>query len=169
MENKTPIPSSKSPSKSFRKNIPEKEHGFTLVELIIVIIIVGVLAALGMTQYTLIVEKARTAEAKVRIGAMRDLAYQYYIEHGSLTGIQYADVGVDNTCTSTDYYSYWSYDAGSWLSLVATRCTSGGKSPDVDVSRQYYIAMKWYPSTGLVRWVCVYILGGRSCFGLPTS
>ena len=145
------------------------KRGFTLIELIVVIIIVGILAAVGMTQYSSIVEKARTAEAKVHIGTMRQLAYEYYLNNGSLAGITNADVGVTNTCTSTDYYTYWSYDASSWLSLVATRCTSGGKSPDVDVSRQYYIAMKWYPSTGLVRWVCVYILSGRSCFGLPTS
>ncbi|MHB8158241.1 MAG: prepilin-type N-terminal cleavage/methylation domain-containing protein [Desulfocucumaceae bacterium] len=48
-------------------------RSFTLIELIVVIIIVGILAAVGISQYSLTVEKARTAEAKVRIGAMRQL------------------------------------------------------------------------------------------------
>jgi prepilin-type N-terminal cleavage/methylation domain-containing protein len=34
-------------------------RSFTLVELIIVVIIVGILAALGLTQYSLVVEKSR--------------------------------------------------------------------------------------------------------------
>ncbi|MBU0547795.1 MAG: prepilin-type N-terminal cleavage/methylation domain-containing protein, partial [Candidatus Omnitrophica bacterium] len=33
--------------------------GFTLIELIVVIIIVGILASVGMTQYTKVVEKGR--------------------------------------------------------------------------------------------------------------
>jgi len=43
--------------------------GFTLVELIIVIIIVGVLAAVGISQYSLTVEKSRLAEAKIHLGS----------------------------------------------------------------------------------------------------
>ncbi len=36
---------------NFKNIVSEKEHGFTLIEIIIVIIIVGILAAVGMTQY----------------------------------------------------------------------------------------------------------------------
>jgi len=99
-----------------------------------------------MTQYTLIVEKARTAEARVRIGVMRQLAYQYYLENGSLTGIQYADVGVDNTCASTDFYRYYVNNYTTYANLAAYRCTSGGKTPNA--SRAYYYYLQFYPGTG---------------------
>ena len=73
------------------------KRGFTLIEIIIVIIIVGILAAAGITQYSLMVEKSRLAEAKIRIGAMRQLAHEYYMNNGTVMGIAYSDVGVDYT------------------------------------------------------------------------
>ena len=162
---------SKSPIKSFTslKNIvSEKEHGFTLIEIIIVIIIVGILAAVGISQYSITVEKGRTAEAKARIGTMRQLAYQYYLENGSMAGIQYADVGVDYTCAATDFYRYYVYDwtAGyGYLGLGAERCTSGGKTPNA--SRAYRVYMQFYPSTGKSTWHCWYLDNTSPCFGMP--
>jgi prepilin-type N-terminal cleavage/methylation domain-containing protein len=40
------------------------KKGFTLLELIVVIVIIGVLATLGLTQYASMVERGRSAEAK---------------------------------------------------------------------------------------------------------
>jgi type IV pilus assembly protein PilE len=104
-------------------------RSFTLIELIVVIIIVGILAAVGMTQYSTLVEKGRFAEARVRIGAISKLAYEYYLNNGTYTGITNPDLNVDNTCYSTDYYRYTSSTIASTVSLYAYRCTSGGKSP----------------------------------------
>ncbi len=149
------------------KNIlSEKEHGFTLIELIVVIIIVGILAAVGMTQYTLIVEKARTAEAKVRIGAMRTLAYNYYLVNGSLTGMQNADLGVDNTCVSTGYFRFtsWVRPALGVVWLYAYRCAADGKVPSA--SRLYRYCLRFFPATGWGAWGCTYLDDSSSCFGL---
>ncbi|MDD4893896.1 MAG: prepilin-type N-terminal cleavage/methylation domain-containing protein [Candidatus Omnitrophica bacterium] len=120
------------------KNIvAEKEHGFTLLELIVVIIIIGILATVGLTQYTKQVERSRFAEGKANVGIMRQLAYEYYLKNGTLSTITSADVGIVTGstilppgCVSTHYFYYavaWSTD--TTVSLVAVRCTSGGKSP----------------------------------------
>jgi prepilin-type N-terminal cleavage/methylation domain-containing protein len=129
-----------------------KTRSFTLVELIIVVIIVGILASLGLTQYSALVEKSRLAEAKVRLGVMRNLAYEYYLNNGNMSAITNADVGVTNTCTSTDFYRYYIVDvAAASLNMIAFRCTSGGKAPNA--STAYYYYMHYVPSTGESRWI----------------
>jgi prepilin-type N-terminal cleavage/methylation domain-containing protein len=152
--------------KRFIQPLKSPIKSFTLVELIIVVIIVGILASLGLTQYSLMVEKSRLAEAKIRIGVMRNLAYEYYLNNGTLTGMQNADVGVDFTCTSTDSYRYYQNVASTYVQLIADRCTSGGKSPNA--TREYYYSMNYYPATGQSSWFCHYADDSSPCFGLPT-
>lgn len=144
------------------------KRGFTLIEIIIVIIIVGILAAAGITQYSLMVEKSRLAEAKIRIGAMRQLAHEYYMNNGTVMGIAYSDVGVDYTCRSDGFYRYNATGyAPGYVNLRAYRCTNQGKTPNVDRGYNYF--MTYYPATGESKWCCYYNDDTSSCFGLPTS
>jgi len=158
-------PQPQSPIKplTFNNALSNNKRAFTLIELIVVIIIVGVLAALGISQYSITVEKSRLAEARVRIGTMRQLAYQYYLENGSVTGMLNADVGVDNTCVSTDYYRYFIYQWGTSAQFNAVRCDWGGKTPNV---RSYMYSMYYVFGSGEVVWHCHYT-DGSPCFGLP--
>ncbi len=144
------------------------KHGFTLIELIVVIIIVGILAALGLTQYSTIIEKSRTAEAKIRIGAMRQLAHEYYLNNGTMTGITNADVGVDNTsCSSTSFYSYFIGATSTYVTLYARRCLNGGKTPNASFAWWYDYYLRYYPATGQCTWYCWLLYTGGACFGLP--
>jgi len=77
--------------------------------------------------------------------------------------MQYADVGVDNTCASTDFYRYYVNNYTTYANLVALRCTSGGKTPNA--SRAYYYYMVYYPGTGQSDWHCHYD-DSSPCFGL---
>ena len=56
--------------------------GFTLIELMIVIIIVGVLAAAAVPIYTGFVRRAYTTEAKATVGTIRSSEQVYKAEHG---------------------------------------------------------------------------------------
>ncbi len=142
-------------------------RSFTLIELIVVIIIVGILAAVGISQYSLTVEKSRLAEAKVRIGAMRQLVYEYYLNNGTKANITDSDVGVNNICSSSDFYRYTTtYGGGAlYLNLSAYRCTINGKTPDA--SREYLYFLRFYPATGGTSWYCHYTDDSSPCFGLP--
>jgi len=119
---------------------------FTLVELIIVVIIVGILASLGITQYAKMMEKTYMAEAKMIFGTLRNNAYQYYWEKGSMDGMVGADVGIGSgtgipsSCTSTNYFRYYIYaPAGNQVQLASIRCTSGGKPPQASCEYSPYV------------------------------
>jgi len=57
------------------------KKGFTLLELLIVIIIVGVLATLALPNFLRGVERARWAEAKSILGALRGAQIRYKAQH----------------------------------------------------------------------------------------
>lgn len=125
--------------------------GFTLLELIIVIIIIGILATVGFSTYTTQVESSRAAEARAQMGSMRKLAYEYYLKNGSMDDIEDSDVEVDNTCRTTAYFRYQlGNTASNCVNLRADRCTSGGKFPNA--SSSYSFGLSYFPGTSLSKW-----------------
>jgi type IV pilus assembly protein PilE len=65
-----------------RKN----QGGFTLVELMIVVIIVGILAAVAIPMYQGATERAKASEAVAALGTIRGAMRVYYAEHGTYVG-----------------------------------------------------------------------------------
>ena len=132
-----------------------KNKAFTLLELIIVIIIVGILATVGLSQYTKTVERIRMGEAKANIGYMRKLINEYYLKNGAMTGITNTDLGigaaVPSSCKTTHYFRYYfNGPAGTMVEPVAARCTSGGKSPNYECI--YYPYLQVDPVNGDSVW-----------------
>ncbi len=54
------------------------KKGFTLLELIIVIIIIGILMGIALPKFMNVVEKARTAEGRSILGAIRSAQMRFY-------------------------------------------------------------------------------------------
>lgn len=112
--------------------------GFTLLEIIVVLIILGIIATLGFMQYTRVIEKGRTAEAKTNLGTLRTMAMAYYEEHGVHIDAAYIASVLNlptDACNSNYYFQYDiqnTDDATGDFEVVATRCVtgSGGKAPD---------------------------------------
>ncbi|MCX5716065.1 MAG: prepilin-type N-terminal cleavage/methylation domain-containing protein [Candidatus Omnitrophica bacterium] len=58
------------------------KRSFTLIELLIVIVIIGILASLAIPQYTKFTDQAKGAEAVANLGALRRAVNVYYAEVG---------------------------------------------------------------------------------------
>lgn len=62
--------------------ISKRQQGFTIVELLIVIVVIGILAALVITTFTGIQQKARNTERQTDIKAMHGQVEAYYAQAG---------------------------------------------------------------------------------------
>ncbi|MCX5701416.1 MAG: prepilin-type N-terminal cleavage/methylation domain-containing protein [Candidatus Omnitrophica bacterium] len=117
------------------------KRGFTLLELVVVIIIIGILATLGFTQYGKVIEKGRIAEARMVLGAIRSAQEAYKQEYGAYNATAgNLQVSFPTACTTTHYFSYSVTDntLGN-----ATRCTASGKKPDVAGASSYYVTLEY--------------------------
>jgi prepilin-type N-terminal cleavage/methylation domain-containing protein len=115
--------------------------GFTILELIVVVIIIGILSTLGAQKYASTVEKSRGAEAKQVCGHIRTLAQAHYLQHQSLSSPSFqndeANIGLagdqhPQVCRPSHYFRY-DVDvlADTRVRITATRCRNNGKPPDV--------------------------------------
>ncbi len=67
------------------KRWPLKRGGFTIIELALVLVIVGILATLAVTTYTRLTLKAKRVEAKSALKDLSKLEFVFYSENDRYT------------------------------------------------------------------------------------
>ncbi len=65
-----------------RTEMYKKEHGFTLIELIIVVAIIGILFAIALPQYQNYQVRTKVVEALVMVASVKTAIEVYHEEHG---------------------------------------------------------------------------------------
>jgi len=63
-------------------SVDMKEKGFTLIELIIVITLIGILVGLGLPQFKNATKRTRETALKENLFTLRKLINQYYVDKG---------------------------------------------------------------------------------------
>ncbi len=78
------------------------KKGFTLIELLVVVLIIGILSAIALPQYTKAVEKARATEAVSIISTLEKATDRFVMENGYKTGYFLPAAGAMNPPLSLD-------------------------------------------------------------------
>lgn len=110
------------------------EKGFTLVELMIVIVIVGILSAVALPNFLNQTGKAKLTEAQGKVSAALKQAQSIWVETGDFTGITCADVGITGTGGLENEWTYTCTPFGG---------TAEVKDGDGNVTTPYAAASKF--------------------------
>ncbi|EOX3389853.1 pilin [Vibrio cholerae] len=82
------------------------QKGFTLIELMIVVAVIGVLAAIAVPQYQKYVAKSEAASALATLAGLKTNAEAYTVETGSFpTDTQQAQLGTPSSAMGTIAYA----------------------------------------------------------------
>ena len=116
------------------KNSLKNKSGFTMIELMVVVIIVAILAAAAIPFYTANVKKAIRTEADATLGAIRSAERIYKSETGTYTNATSGQIdtilGVD--VTDAHYFSSAAYTVtGASATAFLANCTVDNSNPAV--------------------------------------
>ena len=134
------------------------KQGFTLIELLVVVLILGVLTSIALPEYTMAVEKSRSAEAMTNGAAIMDAMRAYFDAYpGDSTGITPAKIATvqlggktNGTWTESDgVYTFSTKNFVYDLMGYTLDMYRGNKT-----SPLYTIQYSYDPSTGKVTRSC---------------
>ena len=135
-----------------RSSVEGTRKGFTLIELAVVIVIIGVLAAFGVPRFMKSVERSKAAEAFNYLSAVRDAEERFHAREGTYTTDLSTANGLDVAQSKPKYFTVESgsmtADETAWSLKLTRTGSSAGYKYDVIFTEDGYSttsAINGYP------------------------
>ncbi len=119
-----------------RQKQKDGSEGFTLVELMIVIVIVGILSAIALPNFLNQTKKAAATEAKQQVSSIFKQAHTYVLEKGSLGTVDSDCSDYAGTLTTVAEGAGYTYVCGGTqtaFTVTATGDTTNTNTKGVEV------------------------------------
>jgi prepilin-type N-terminal cleavage/methylation domain-containing protein len=124
------------------KMVRKKQKGFTLIELMIVVAIIGILAAIAIPRFAQMLEKSREGATKGNLGGLTSASSIYY---GDVQGVW------PTTLNSQSVYSFSKYLDNIYPVKVTGAFAAASPSPTGSNVR--VVAQSTVPTTGSSGWM----------------
>ena len=106
----------------------KKQNGFTLIELMIVVAIIGVLSAIAYPSYQSYMKKSARADAKVGLSKLADKQERFYLQNNTYTTV-FTSAGLNTSSVSEEGYYDFTISSDDLVSgFVLTATAVAGKS-----------------------------------------
>jgi len=113
------------------KILDKKIKGFTLIELMIVVAIVGILAAIVYPSYSEFVVHSDRGEAQRELVRLANLQEQLFVDRRSYTAdMTDLGMGADPYITESDNYSIGAVTANNGATYILTATAQGSQTRD---------------------------------------
>lgn len=149
--------------------------GFSLIELMIVIVIIGVLASIAIPNYTKYVRKSRTAEAEANINSIGQYEEQYYSENNRYASagpnpatVPYAAVGGGLLPFDTAN-AQWSELGAIFTNNTQVRFQYRAHAGQFTANSSDATGNGFYTYTGTFGLTSAATAGGHTCSTLPSA
>ena len=96
--------------------------GFTLLEMLVVVLIIGILAGIALPKYQMAVTKAKVASILPIMRRWKDALYEYKLQHGDYCLLDKCRSGIDVNIIETSLPPDWECNNGDCSSEYWNSC-----------------------------------------------